>query len=132
MRSFHMLFVPASLAFLAAAPAAIAQTQAERQMFEPMFDLALQKLNDEQEALDQVEMQLQGETDLVRGCGLLDRSLAHLRRSDELLSELEGYADRLRRRSQLEAVQAQQTTTRQTIALREGDIQRMCRELPES
>ena len=132
MRPFRALFVPACLALLATGQAAQAQTEAERQMYEPMFDLALQKLEKERNAVSEVEAELQKESDLVRGCGLLNQSLLHLRQADELLGELKSYAQQLRRRSQIEAVEAQQASTRETIALREGDIERMCQDLPQS
>lgn len=125
------VFAGFSAIMLGAAPAATAQTSADRDMYEPMFDAALEQLNRKNEHIAASETELSQATELVQGCALLEQNVGHLREADELLTEMHGYADRLRRRDQRESVEARQAALRETLALREGDIERMCQDLPE-
>lgn len=125
------VFAGFSAMMLVAAPAAIAQTSADREMYEPMFDAALEQLNRKNEQIAESEAELGQATDLVQGCALLEQNVGHLSDADELLTEMHGYADRLRRRDQREAIEAQQAAVQEALEMRQGDIERMCQDLPE-
>ena len=132
MRRNLALFLPlASLAVaLASGPPAAAQSTSDRIAFEPLYFEALRELEKENEAITALNTQLQGETDLVRGCGLLSQSLTHLKAADALLVKIDDYTDKLRRRSERQAAAKQREGVVETIKLREGDIDRMCKDLP--
>ncbi len=132
MRHNRALIVSVPLALLATGSIATAQTAEERRLFEPMFDATLEQLNRTTEDIEETEAELAQATDLVSGCGLLEEDIAHLEHADKLLGDLENYADRLNRRDQLEAVQAQQEVVGETLEMRQGDFDRMCQDLPES
>lgn len=133
MRRLPALLAPlASLAVLVCTPPVVAQSQTDQTMYLPLYDIALRDLQKETNAIAEVQGKLEKETDLVRGCGLLNESLAHLKASDKLLTDIELYTDKLRRGKENRAAKAQHAGVMEDIKLKEGDIARLCANLPPS
>lgn len=125
------LFAPlASIVMLLSGPPATAQTDADRTQYLPRYDIALRDLQKEVNAIAELQTQLEKETDLVGGCGLLNDSLAHLKAADKLLTDIEFYTDKLRMGKENRAAKSQHARVTEDIGLKEGDIARLCADVP--
>jgi hypothetical protein len=133
MRRHPALLVPlALLACPLGTSPAVAQNQADQTMYLQLYDSALRDLEKETSAVAALQAQLEKETDVVHGCGLLNESLTHLKASDKLLDNIETYTDKLRRGKDNRAAKAQRAAVAENIKLKEGDIARLCANLPPS
>lgn len=115
-----------ALAIVLAGQPAAAQTAAERSQYEPLQGFAIEEYQKENKVLTGLREQLGKETDLVRGCGLLRDNVTHLEALDKILSNLVLYATKLRQNKERKIAEGQQTATREEIALRKGDIEKLC------
>lgn len=115
-----------SLCVLLAGPPAFAQTSQERTMYEPMQGDAIREYKMESEVMDGLRTKLSGETDLVKGCGLLDQNVAQLKKLEKVLDNLVLYDTKLRQVKERKAAEAQRTAVQEEITLRQGDITRLC------
>lgn len=131
MRRSPARFLPLiAFVLLIPGPPLAAQTDAERTQYQPRYDIARRDLQREVNAVAELQSQLEKETDLVRGCGLLNQSLTHLKAADKLLTDIETFTDRLRLGNDHEAAERQHASVREDIKLKEGDIARLCADLP--
>jgi hypothetical protein len=131
MRKRLTLIVPISLAVLCTAGPVMGQSRATRDVFLPRYNANLEQLEKELEAIAELQSSLEQETDLIRGCGTLNDSLAHHKTAETLLVEMEDYAKKMRMDRERKASQEQLDTIQADIELKEGDIERMCSNLPE-
>jgi len=127
MRRYLASAVPfVSLAVLVASLPAAAQTSQERSQYEPMQGAAIREYQKEEAVVNDLRQKLGKETDLTRGCGLLRDNVTHLEALDKILSNLVLYATKLRQNKERKVAETQQAATRDEIALRKGDIEKLC------
>lgn len=119
-----------SLVLSAAAWPAAAQTQAERDQYEPLQGFAIREYQKENEAIVDLQKKLEAETDLVKGCGLLRESVGRLETVDKLLADLTLYATKLRQTKERKAAEKEREIAQENLKLKQGDIERMCAEVP--
>ncbi len=67
----------------------------------------------------------------MRGALQMD-SLDHLKAADKLLTDIEFYTDKLRMGKENRAAKSQHATVMEDIKLKEGDIARLCVDVPPS
>lgn len=126
MRIKFGLLLPVSLAFAAVSPPVAAQTTVERDTYQPLYYIALERLQREVDVIAELQTKLEMETVLERGCATLNETVEHLNRADEILTDIEGYTQKLRMKKERKAGANQQKQVREDIGLKEGDIERMC------
>jgi hypothetical protein len=99
---------------------------AQREVFEPQFAADYKQLEEETEQIISLQHELEGVTDVVRGCELLRDSLGHMQEAERLLVNLEDYAVRLSWRRQRDDARHRLELIRDDIKLKEGDIATYC------
>ncbi len=78
----------------------------------------------------ELDKQIGRATDLVAGCGLLRQKVGVLTKADGLLATMIESAHQLKRRKEKESAEKQQKDMRTGLELTNGDITKMCGDVP--
>jgi exonuclease VII small subunit len=109
-----------------AAFAAPANAQADRMLYQPLLETAVQTYANEREIINSLQEELLEVTDIERGCELLHESRTHLGLAKEALDDVLEYSDLLNRRNQEEAAEREMAIIDEQIGLKDGDIANYC------
>jgi len=128
MRRLNILILPlAALGLLVAVEPAAAQRDVA---LAAEYNFSAAEYNKEAELLVGLDKQIGGVTDLVKGCGLLDEKLTHLKLAEDLLGRMERSAKDLKRRKENESAANLRKNTLTAIDVTQADITRLCSSLP--